>query len=144
MLGRLAKWLRILGYDTLYLGHESDQRLAKMAAQEGRVLLTRDTDLASRKGFQKLLVRSHRLSEQLSQVIEELDLRVDDRTLSLCLICNQPLEEIGKEEVRNKVPPYVYETHARFYRCPRCRRIYWSGTHLDHIREELRKLGRTL
>jgi uncharacterized protein with PIN domain len=61
MLGRLAKWLRILGYDTVYPGQETDQRLARIAAEEGRVLLTRDVDLASRKGFQKLLVHSNDL-----------------------------------------------------------------------------------
>ena len=141
MLGRLAKWLRILGYDTLYPGQESDQRLARIANEEGRVLLTRDTELASRKGFQKLLILSNHLSEQLAQVIEAFNLSTKNRTLSLCLLCNKPLGEIEKEEARDRVPPYVFKTHPRFYRCPACHKIYWSGTHLDHIRKELEKLG---
>jgi uncharacterized protein with PIN domain len=141
MLGRLAKWLRILGYDTLYPGQESDQRLARIATEEGRVLLTRDTELASRKGFRKLLVHSNRLCEQLMQVIEAFDLNVNDRTLSLCLICNRPLRGVEKDEIRNRVPPYVFRTQTQFYQCPQCNKIYWPGTHLDHIRRELEKLG---
>lgn len=141
MLGRLAKWLRILGNDTLYPGQESDQRLARIAAEENRILLTRDTGLASRKGFRKLLVDSDRLSEQLAQVIEAFDLKVNDRTLSLCLLCNRPLREIEKEEARDKVPPYVFQTQSRFFQCSECGKIYWAGTHLDHIRKELVKLG---
>lgn len=144
MLGRLAKWLRILGYDTLYPGDESDQRLARIAAEEGRILLTRDTELASRKGFRKLLVRSNRLSEQLAQVIEAFSLRAHDRALSLCLICNEPLREVEKEAVRDRVPPYVFETQPLFYECPRCRKVYWAGTHLDHIRRELKRIGSAL
>ena len=144
MLGRLAKWLRILGYDTLYPGQESDQRLARIAAEEGRVLLTRDTGLASRKGFRSLLVYSNRLSEQLAQVIKAFNLSAHDRTFSLCLLCNRPLREVEKEEVQDRVPPYVYQTQTRFYQCNECRKIYWAGTHLDHIRRELEKLGCTL
>ena len=141
MLGRLAKWLRILGYDTLYPGQETDQRLARIAAEEGRVLLTRDVELASRRGFQKLLIHSNNLSEQLAQVIEAFDLKTSERTLTLCLLCNRPLRDIGREEVRDKVPPYVYQTQPRFYHCSACGKIYWAGTHLDHIRTELNKLG---
>ena len=141
MLGRLAKWLRILGYDTLYPGQETDQRLARIAAEEGRILLTRDTGLASRKGFQKLLVQSSRLSEQLAQVIEVFGLNINDRTLSLCLLCNRPLREIEKDGIRDRVPPYVYRTQSRFYQCSECSKIYWTGTHFDHIRRELEKLG---
>ncbi|UCE18270.1 MAG: Mut7-C RNAse domain-containing protein [Gemmatimonadota bacterium] len=141
MLGRLAKWLRILGYDTLYPGQESDQRLARIAAEEGRILLTRDTELASRKGFRKLLVDSDRLAEQLSQVIEAFHLKTNDRILSLCLLCNCPLREIQKDSVRDKVPPYVFQTQSRFFQCPECDKIFWPGTHLDHIRTELERLG---
>ena len=141
MLGRLAKWLRILGYDTLYPGQESDQRLARIAAEEDRILLTRDTGLASRKGFRKLLVHSNYLTEQLIEVIEAFDLRTKDRDPSLCLLCNRPLREMEKDAVRDKVPPYVFQTQSCFYHCIECGKIYWAGTHLDHIRKELEKLG---
>jgi uncharacterized protein with PIN domain len=141
MLGRLAKWLRILGYDTLYPGQASDQRLARIAAEQGRVLLTRDTGLASRKGFRSLLVHSNHLTEQLVEVIGAFGLSANNRTLSLCLLCNRPLREIEKEVARDKVPPYVYQTQSRFYQCVECGKIYWAGTHLDHIRKELEKLG---
>ena len=141
MLGRLAKWLRILGYDTSYPGQESDQRLARIATEEGRVLLTRDTGLASRKGFRKLLVHSNRLCEQLVQVVEAFDLNVNDHTLSRCLICNRLLREVEKDEIRDKVPVYVFRTQTQFHQCPQCNKIYWSGTHRDHIRKELERLG---
>jgi hypothetical protein len=143
MLGRLAKWLRILGYDTAYPGQETDQRLARIAADEGRVLLTRDVDLASRKGFQKLLVHSNDLPEQLAQVIKAFDLTAKKRTSPLCLRCNRPLDEIARDDVRGRVPSYVYDTQDQFYHCPDCDKIYWAGTHLDHMQQELKKLGCT-
>jgi uncharacterized protein with PIN domain len=144
MLGRLAKWLRILGYDTLYPGQESDRRLAKVAAEQDRVLLTRDTDLALRKGFRSLLIQSNLLSEQLAQAVRELSLTITNRTFTLCLICNRPLKEADRDEVHQRVPPYVLRTQPALFQCPECHKIYWPGTHLDHMQDELKKLRSVL
>ncbi len=141
MLGRLARWLRILGYDTVYPGQESDQRLARLASEENRILLTRDRELASRKGFRKLLIRSDLLSEQLAQVREELGLSLTGRTFSLCLICNRPLEEVDKDQAQERIPPYVLQTQKTFSRCPQCHKVYWAGTHLDHMQSLMKKWG---
>ena len=141
MLGRLAKWLRILGYDTLYLGDVEDHVLAKVATAQKRVLLTRDTELAGRKGFTSLLIRSGELREQLIQVIEELDLELESgRWLSRCPLCNHLLLPVERESVRGEVPAYVFATQEQFVRCPHCDKVYWPGTHLDRIMEELERL----
>lgn len=141
MLGRLARWLRLLGYDTAYPGQESDPRLARMAAEENRILLTRDRELFSRKGFRKLLIHSNLVSEQLAQMRDDLGLTFGRRTFSICLVCNQPLEKVDKNQVREQVPPYVLQTQRIFSQCPQCRRVYWAGTHIDHIHSHMEKWG---
>lgn len=141
MLGRLAKWLRILGYDTLYLGDVEDHVLAKVAIAQRRVLLTRDMELAGKRGFTSLLIRSGNLREQLIQVIEELGLKLESEVwLSRCPLCNHLLLPVHKESVRGEVPAYVFATQERFVRCLHCHKVYWPGTHLDRIMEELEKL----
>lgn len=140
MLGRLARWLRLLGYDTLYLGDVEDHVLAKVATAQRRVLLTRDTELAERKGFDKVLICSGNLREQLIQVMEELSLKVEGSPFSRCLVCNQRLVPVDKQSVRGEVPAYVFATQEEFVRCLGCDKVYWPGTHLDRIREELGKL----
>ncbi|MCL5961572.1 MAG: Mut7-C RNAse domain-containing protein [Chloroflexi bacterium] len=137
MLGRLAKWLRILGYDTLYSAEMDDASLARLARQEGRILLTRDTRLVQRRGLTYLLVESDIVEEQLRQVVGELRLDVEEAVFSRCPSCNTPLETTDKPSVAGLVPPYVYATQGQFKRCPRCRRLFWRGTHWDRMKEKL-------
>jgi uncharacterized protein with PIN domain len=139
MLGRLARWLRILGYDAEYHPGLEDRELARIARAEDRILLTRDTELARRKGFRSLLVESQELEEQLRQVVAELGLRPWRRP-ARCTLCNAPLEEATPDEVRDLVPPYVGRTQTRFTRCPACRRVYWPGTHWRRMVETLQSL----
>ncbi len=137
MLGRLAKWLRFLGHDTLYFRGDDDRLLA-LAREEGRVLLTRDTHLLKRCPTGRVLfIRGDHLSEQLKQVIEELDLPVEGRG-SRCMRCNVPLESVEKAEVEHLVPEFVFRTQPLFSRCPSCRRIYWPGSHVRRMEEALR------
>jgi len=136
MLGTLAKWLRLMGYDTIYEGSASDDELVRIAAREGRVLLTKDNELAARRMLRgrHVFIRGERAAEQLRQVVRDLALPVDPEAfLTRCGICNEPIEEIGPEEVKGLVPPYVFATQKRFGRCSRCGKIYWRGTHVDHI-----------
>ncbi|HDN80063.1 MAG TPA: hypothetical protein ENG33_06340, partial [Chloroflexi bacterium] len=109
MLGSLAKWLRILGYDTLYFPNMEDSELARLAMKEGRVLLTRDQELARRKGLKALLIKSEKLQEQITQVFRELNLEKKN-PFSRCPVCNTPLQPVDKEAVRGRVPAYVFET----------------------------------
>jgi uncharacterized protein with PIN domain len=136
MLGRLAKWLRLLGYDTAYENDATDHELARRARAEGRLLLTRDRELAARRGLKTLLIRSGQLEHQVQQVQEALG-PPPEPSLSRCSVCNVVLEEIAAEEAADRVPRYVLETHAEFRHCPRCGRVYWSGSHVEAMEEQL-------
>ena len=138
MLGKLAKYLRFLGYDTYYpSGRMSDEEIMKIAAREDRVLLTRDKELARRSGG--IYIESDNYEEQIRFVIRKFNLN-GDNMLSRCSVCNVPLKKVNKEEVKGKVPPYVYEHNDEFYMCPKCGRIYWYGSHTKKIEEKLREL----
>jgi uncharacterized protein with PIN domain len=139
MLGKLARWLRILGYDAAFDTKIRDEDLIARARAEGRILLTRDTRLVLRRGMPDfLLLESQDPPEQIRQVLREFDLQVNaGEFLSRCLLCNEATVEIPREEARSEVPPYVHRTQERFARCPRCRRIYWRATHVADILERL-------
>ena len=136
MLGRLAKWLRILGHDTAYFPHAEDQELVRLARAEGRLLLTRDRALTRRRGLRSLLVESDRFEEQLEQLLRDLDLGVESPP-PRCVHCNTILEEIGKHTVKGRVPPYVFRRHSDFTWCPQCDKVYWRGTHWKRMRERM-------
>ncbi|MBC7250663.1 MAG: Mut7-C RNAse domain-containing protein [Anaerolineae bacterium] len=139
MLGRLAKWLRILGFDTLYDPSLDDHALLRLARAEGRILLTCDRELAHRRGAPSLLIESTDLESQLRQVIRDLHLS-PDAAFSRCPVCNTPLEALEKEAVRDRVPAHVFRTHTEFSRCPHCDRVYWSGTHRARMLELISRL----
>ena len=136
MLGRLARWLRVLGYDTLYSAETDDAALARQARTEDRILLTRDRELARRKGIRVLLVESDRVEEQLNQVVTRLRLAPEDR-FSRCIQCNVVLQELPRARAEGRVPPYVWTTQHRFRECPRCERVYWRGTHWARMEQTL-------
>lgn len=134
MLGKLAKWLRLLGYDTVYDNAADDHELARRARAEGRVLLTRDHKLAGRRGLRTLLVESEVLEEQVRQVQDVLG-PPPAPAFSRCAVCNTALEQVSPQDVASRVPPYVVRTQTDFRRCPGCGRVYWPGTHVDGMRE---------
>jgi uncharacterized protein with PIN domain len=140
MLGRLAKWLRLLGYDTAYENDAEDLHLARRARAERRVLLTRDRELAARRGLRTLLVESETLEEQIRQVCDVLG-PPPDPALSRCSICNVSLRPASGEQVADRVPAHVLRTQESFRLCPTCGRVYWAGTHLEHMRRYLRDFG---
>ncbi len=139
MLGSLAKWLRILGYDTLYFPNADDDELARIARAEGRILLTRDEGLARRRGLKTLLIESEQLKEQLRQVIANVG-PASGEPFSRCPLCNTPLQKVKKEAVRGRVPPYIFRTQEHFSLCPHCGKIFWRGTHWKRMREEIAHL----
>jgi uncharacterized protein with PIN domain len=136
MLGRLAKWLRLLGYDTAYHPELDDAALARLARAEQRILLTRDVELTRRRGLQCVLIESDKAAEQLAQVFRELRLHARE-AFTRCAECNVRLKPIAKDAVRDQVPPYVWETQTRFLQCPCCHRVYWRGTHWSRITAQL-------
>jgi uncharacterized protein with PIN domain len=140
-LGTLAKWLRILGYDTLYERGIADLEFIRKAAGEGRIVLTRKRGLAARPSFEGRLVvvKADHVRLQLGEVLEALTLEPDPvKKMTRCLRCNTVLEVIPKERVEGRVPVYVYVKFEQFKGCPSCGRIYWPGTHRLHIEKSLR------
>ena len=140
MLGRLAKWLRMMGYDVVYMRDASDFEVLRRARAESRLLLTRDTALAQRAGKQGVFIHGQSLKEQLRELSRRGFIQ-GPRAVSRCPICNVPLRRISKEEARTRVPPFVYETQSEFYECPSCGRVYWAGTHWQNVQETWRELG---
>jgi len=142
MLGKLAKWLRTIGYDTTYYEEGNDIGLVQRALEEDRVILTRDTKLTERKLARKaLLIKSNQTFEQLDQVVKELDLDVRSKLFTRCILCNTELVYIKRADARYSVPVYTYLTQDEFYRCPNCGRTYWSGTHKDDMLKKVAKLS---
>jgi hypothetical protein len=144
-VGKLAKWLRIMGYDALFINGIDDDELIRIAIDEGRILLTKDTGILRRRvvysGELKLvLIRDDDIKGQLRQVIQTLNLNCELKPFSRCIECNEPLLPRSREEVRDLVPPYVYKTQTQYMQCPSCHRIYWRGTHWQRMKSELEKL----
>ncbi|MCS7223661.1 MAG: Mut7-C RNAse domain-containing protein [Armatimonadetes bacterium] len=145
MLGKLTRWLRILGYDVAYDPHCDDEALVQRAVAEGRILLTKDRRLIERwrrrlRHTGHLLIQSDRWTEQLQQVVTTFQLDHQNNRLTRCPLCNGVLTTIDREQVRYKVPFFVYSQHQRFARCSDCGKIYWAGTHYDRVQETLRKV----
>ena len=131
MLGSLARWLRFMGYDTAYPEPGPDRVLIERAGAEGRILLTRDKELAARAPG-AVQVRSDRLEEQIREVAAVLPLRLID-PLSRCSICNEALVAVSGEAVESLVPEGVRSRHRAFWQCPSCHRVYWRGSHWDKM-----------
>lgn len=140
MLGRLARWLRILGYDAAFEPELGDAQLVRRARAEGRILLTRDRGLARRRGVRVLLLEEERLEGQLRQLQRDLGLAWEER-VPRCLLCNEPLQPLPRDEAWGLVPPYVFVHQDHFYLCPSCERVYWRGTHWDDVEGRLRGFG---
>ncbi len=144
MLGRLAKWLKILGFDVLYFSKAEDKDLIAVARRESRVLLTRDTGLIekSRKAKDRLFIASDDWEEQVIQVLDEFHLWDEIRPNSRCIECNRPLRPLPKERAKNLVTPYVLEHASSFAMCPECGRVYWQGTHFGDMEEKIDRILR--
>ena len=144
-VGKLAKWLRMLGYDTLFFTGDDDWQMIMTALNEGRLILTRDTQIM-RRGvvtsgrLKAILIQGDEPSQQMQQVAETLDLDYQSRLFTICLECNQPLEERTKQQVKGRVPPYVFQTQDQYVECPSCHRIYWKGTHWKAMTKQLERL----
>ena len=139
-LGKLAKWLRILGYNTVFYTGNADRNFLRKAESEERVVLTRKKDMEKRQfSGQLVMIHSDQVREQLKELIDKLHLLPDpDRLFSICLSCNELLIKVNREEVSSLVPDHVYASHTEFHMCPRCKGIFWPGTHMDNARIYLR------
>jgi uncharacterized protein len=141
MLGKLARWLRLMGQDVIYGPHLCGYGLIRAARQEGRLILTRDRRLKQKQPPDFLFIESDHYREQLRQVIRACNLEPLARPFTRCAECNTVLEPRTKAAVEALVPPYVFSTQERFFACPHCRRIYWPATHHERMLAELRKIS---
>jgi uncharacterized protein len=143
MLGKLAKWLKILGFDAIYLNKAEDRDLLRLARREKRVLLTKDQELLqAAAGLPRLFVKSDNWQEQLTQVLEAFRLRNRAKPHSRCLLCNVELKRIPKRMARNLVPPFVFERAPSFAICPACGRVFWPGTHFEDMDLKIARIFR--
>ncbi len=142
MLGKLAKELRMLGYDTLYYRGEAGYPLIKLAREEDRVILTRNSKLIQKKPEDRIVrVKEDKPSLQLRELVEKGCISFNEEKLySRCLLCNALLDQISRDEAEGNVPDFVFYQQVEFYRCPQCHRIYWQGSHLDHMKEKVEKI----
>lgn len=141
MLGRLAKWLRIAGFDVVYSNRITDEELLLSSQSEGRIILSKDTRLLVRKAARRFIfIESDDIREQIRQVFRATGTAALPGLLSRCLDCNAVLESIPRERVRERVPPFVFATQAGFKRCPGCDKIYWAGTHRQAVLRTLEAL----
>jgi len=143
-VGKLARWLRLMGYDALFINPIDDDRLIAFALKENRVLLTKDTRIMLRRvvtsgKLKALLIEDDDPKAQLRYVIAAMKLNFN-RQFTICLECNEPLVPRSKEDVRDLVPPYVFQTQSQYFQCPACHRIYWRGTHWQRMKRELETL----
>ena len=140
-VGRLAKWLRVMGYDTLFPRGSNDNDLVRLALREERVLVTRDRGIGLRRAvrqgqMQVVQIVHDDFRRQLRQLVRALDLDLEGG-FTRCVRCNDPLNPVPREDVENRLPPYVFRHHRQFMECPRCLRIYWRGTHWTNMSAEL-------
>jgi uncharacterized protein len=133
MLGRLAKRLRLLGFDVYYNDKLNDNGVIGISLDEDRVILTRDRSLSNRPlSGTHLFIRSERVQEQVDQVLAALPLTA--HPLTRCSECNRPLIPIARRDAKDLVPAHVYERYKEFHRCDACGRIYWKGSHVERMR----------
>lgn len=147
MLGNVARWLRMLGYDTLYDRRYEDWRILHIAKNEDRIVVTRDKGLHRRalnRGLKSIYLEQDDMAERLAYISYHTGIRLYiDLEKSRCPICNGELRKVSKEQVKDKVPRRVYYLHEDFWICTRCGKVYWIGSHwrkIEEILENARKI----
>ena len=145
MVGKLAKYLRMAGLDVIYINTASDDEIIKIASDTDRMVLTRDSLMLARKEFKNgtlknLYIKDEKLKNQLEQIKSDLKISLEPN-LTRCVECNQILIRVKKEDIKNKIPPYVYKTQQSFLYCKKCDKYYWKGTHYQNIKNIFLDIG---
>jgi uncharacterized protein len=145
-VGKLAGWLRMMGFDTVFFSGGDDSVMVKQALAQDRILLTRDTGIMKRRVVQKgqlkaVLFQSEDPDYQMKRLLMEFDLIKDSRPFTLCLEDNHLLVEKTPGEVKDRVPPFVFQTQEQYKECPLCGRVYWRGSHWSAMTKKLEELA---
>ncbi len=139
-LGKLAKWLRFLGYDAAIYKSISIHNKIRLANRENRVYLTRDKKIAKLKQkFSRKLIKSENHKEQLKELKNYIKYE-EEYLFTICPNCNRLLKNANKEKIKKLVPEYIYQTHDEFKVCYMCGRVFWKGSHYHKIRDTLKDL----
>ena len=140
-LGKLAKWLRMMGFDTTF-DAEASAELFRDQVESDRIVLTRTGAIQQRLGDRRLVfITSNDPGSQLKQVITEIEISPSDtQPFSRCINCNVPIVEVDPDDVYGLVPDYIYENHSVFHKCLQCKRIFWSGSHIKRALEIIENL----
>ena len=136
-LGKLAKYLRLMGFDTLYFTQIDDNDLITLAQKQDRIILTRDKELSQRQNVPVLFLESIETKTQLKTLISHFHLKEHPAPFSRCIVCNTPLEVVEKAEVLERLPEKVKRYFSHFEYCKVCDRLYWQGDHYRHMKKFL-------
>jgi uncharacterized protein len=140
-LGRLAAYLRMLGFDVVYANCSDDRELVRVSSQQQRILLTRDRGLLKHSAVTHgYLVRQTDSRRQIAEIVARFDLACFVRPLTRCMVCNESLARIAKEEVQTVLPPRTVSSFEEFYQCPQCGRTYWKGSHYRRMQQWVNEL----
>lgn len=143
-LGKLAKYLRMLGFDTLYDNHFKDEEILNTAASNGRIILTRDKALLTSPKIQAgYFVRAIHPHAQLQEVVKNFDLSPHFKSFTRCMTCNSPLHQVSAKEIAAKVPMTVAKVFDVFFYCPHCDKVFWKGSHFKRMEKFIRDLANT-
>lgn len=135
-LGKLVKYLRLLGFDTYYRNDLEDEEIVKIAKDEGRIILTKDLGVLKRSDVDRgYYVRSQKPTEQVQEVIKRFDLGKTVKPFTLCMECNGNLEKVKKKDIENELLPGTKANFNEFYRCTDCGKIYWKGSHYEKMQK---------
>lgn len=143
-LGKLARYMRMLGFDTFYRNDLKDEEIVHLSLTEIRTILTRDVGLLKRGNVTHgYFVRNTEIEKQLEEVVKRFQLENEIKEFSRCIECNTLLKPIDKEKIIDQLPPKVRKHYNEFYICPNCSKIYWKGSHVEDMLRVINKLKRT-
>ena len=141
-LGKLAKALRLLGFDTLYQNSFNADELKSIALKEERTVLSRSAAFSKNENIQSLVIKSEKPAEQLKQVVSQLHLANNLYPFSRCLVCTGQLDAVAKQKVSDAIPENTSRCFNEFWQCSSCRRVYWKGSHYERMRLLLEEIER--
>jgi uncharacterized protein with PIN domain len=148
MLGKLARWLRMMGHDVKYSNNMDDSELLTIAKKQQRILLTRDFELyqhAVAKEVDAFYVQGQTEEQRLAELAKRFGISLEiDMATSRCPKCNTQVKPVSKEEVASRVEKSTFEHYTEFWECPKCGQVYWQGAHWTKIRETLKTAEQSL
>lgn len=141
-LGRLARWLRLVGFDAGYFNSDDSKALFVSAFNEGRVIVTKRRLMRGAKSVKVVYIKGDLLKDQFSELRKQLKIRIGKNLFTRCADCNREVFAIHKDSVRPLVPEYVFKTQQKFFQCPACGKIFWKATHWDRAKDFLNEVCR--